>query len=64
MRSTLKPPRGARQLTLFRPLRDEPNWEAVPVEIQQQVLRLLAHLLRDHAAHRPGEHAPQEDRDE
>jgi NAD(P)-dependent dehydrogenase (short-subunit alcohol dehydrogenase family) len=35
---------------LFRSTRNEPGWEWVPLEIQQQVLRLLARMLRD----RPG----------
>lgn len=64
MPSTSKPAQRAIQLTLFRPTRNEPSWEAVPPEVRQQVLRLLARLLRDHAAHRHGERMLQEDRDE
>ncbi|MGH8846721.1 MAG: hypothetical protein ACREXQ_05690, partial [Polaromonas sp.] len=64
MSTTLKSPRRAIQLTLFRPVRNEPGWESVPIEIQQQVLRLVARMLRDHVARQGGEPAPQEDRDE
>ena len=63
MPSTLKPPRAI-QLALFRPSRNEPSWEAIPIEIQPQVLRLLARLLRDHVARRHDQAVPQEDRDE
>jgi len=64
MQSTLKPPQRAIQLVLFRPAHKGPSWSAVPIEIQQQVLRLLARMLRDHVARRRGEPALQEDRDE
>ena len=63
MPSTLKPPRAI-QLTLFRPCRNEPSWEAIPIEVQSQVLRLLARLLRDHVARQHGQVTPREDRDE
>ena len=36
----------------------------LPIEVQQQVLRLLSRMLRDHVARRRGEPALQEDRDE
>ena len=52
------------QLALFRPSRNEPSWEAVPIEIQQQVLSLLACMLREHAAREHGELVLPEDRDE
>lgn len=51
MPSTLKPPpRRTMQLTLFQPTRNEPNWEAVPTELRQQVVHLLARMLREHLA--------------
>ena len=43
---------------LFRPARNEPNWQVVPPKIQQQVLRLLARILRDHIVRWPGEPMP------
>jgi hypothetical protein len=64
MPSTLKPPQRAIQLVLFRPPRNEPNWNVVPIEVQQQVLRLLARMLRDHVARRHSEPVLQGDRDE
>jgi len=64
MPSTLKLPQRAIQLALFRASRNEPNWNGVPLEVQQQVLRLLSRMLRDHVARRRGEPALQEDRDE
>lgn len=64
MSTALKPPRRAIQLTLFRPARNEPGWESVPIEIQQQVLRLLANMLRGHVTRRGGEPEAQRDRDE
>ena len=64
MPSTLKPAQRAIQLALFRPTRNEPNWNAVPLEVQQQVLRLLARMLREHAARQHGEGLLQEDCDE
>ena len=59
-----KPSRRATQLTLFQWPRQQPNWEAMPMEVQQQVERLLARMLRDHAARKRGVSAPREDRDE
>ena len=64
MPSTLKPPQRAIQLALFRPSRNEPSWGAVPIETQQQVLPLLARMLREHAAREHGELVLPEDRDE
>jgi hypothetical protein len=64
MPSTLKPPQRAIQLALFRASRNEPSWNSIPIEVQQQVLRLLSHMLRDHIARRRGDPALQEDRDE
>ena len=64
MPSTLKPPQRAIQLALFRASRNEPNWNSVPIEVQQQVLRLLSRMLRDHVARRRGDPALREDCDE
>lgn len=65
MPSALKPPpRRTMQLTLFQPTRNEPNWKAVPIELRQQVVHLLARMLREHLA-RPAQGLAQEgDRDE
>lgn len=59
-----QPSRGATQLPLFRWPRQQPSWEAMPIEIRQQVERLLARMLRDHAARKLGVAPPREDRDE
>jgi hypothetical protein len=59
-----KPSREATQLPLFRWHRQQPSWEAMPIEIRQQVERLLARMLRDHAARKLGVASPREDRDE
>jgi len=59
-----KPSRRATQLTLFQWPRQQPNWEAMPMEVQQQVERLLARMLRDHAARKRGVAPHREDRDE
>jgi hypothetical protein len=64
MPSTPKPPQRAIQLKLFRPARNEPSREVVPPEVQQQVLRLLARILRDHTVRWQGEPMPAGDRDE
>ena len=64
MQSAAKPSHRATQLTLFQWSRQEPNWEAMPIEIQQRVERLLARMLRDHAARQRGEASSREDRDE
>ena len=64
MPSTLKLPQRAIQLALFRASRNEPNWNGVPLEVQQQVLRLLSRMLRDHVARRRGDPTLREDRDE
>lgn len=64
MPTTLKSPRRAIQLTLFRPARNESNWESMPFEVQQQVLRLLARMLRDRVARRGDTPVPQGDRHE
>ena len=64
MPSTLKLPQRAIQLALFRASRNEPNWNSVPLEVQQQVLRLLSRMLRDHVARRLGDPTLPEDCDE
>lgn len=64
MPTTLKSPQRAIQMTLFRPARNEPGWESIPIEIQQQVVRLLARMLRDRVARRDGASALQGDHDE
>jgi DNA invertase Pin-like site-specific DNA recombinase len=42
MSSALKLPQRVIQLTLFQPSRNEPSWDALSIEVRQQVLRLLA----------------------
>ena len=64
MSTAPKSPRRAIQLTLFRPAHNELGWESVPIEIQQQIVRLLAQMLRGHVGCRGREPTPQEDRDE
>jgi hypothetical protein len=51
------------QLTLFQATRSAPSWEAVPIELQQQVVHLLARMLREHLA-RPARGTVQGGRDE
>ena len=48
MPTILKSPHQAKQLTLFRSTRNEPAWESMPIEVQQQVVRLLARMVREH----------------
>lgn len=64
MRFAAKLSRRATQLPLFQWPRQQPSWEAMPIEIRQQVERLLARMLRDHAARKLGVAPPREDRDE
>jgi hypothetical protein len=64
MSSALKSPQRAIQLTLFQPSRNEPSWDALSIEVRQQVLRLLARMLRDHFARQCGERVPLGNRDE
>jgi hypothetical protein len=52
------------QLALFRASRNEPSWNSVPLEVQQQLLRLLSRMLRDHVVRRRGDPTLQEDCDE
>lgn len=51
-------------LPLFQPPRSGLSWEAMPLEHRQQVERLLAHMLREHALRRLGEAPAREARDE
>ncbi len=39
----------AAQLKLFQPVQASMRWESLPKEVQQQGVRLLAQLLREHA---------------
>lgn len=64
MPATPKSPRRAIQLTLFRPARNETSWESMPIEVQQQVLHLLARMLRERIARRGDAAVPRGDRDE
>ena len=64
MSLTVKSPQRAIQLVLLRPSRNEPSWEAMPIDVRQQVLRLLARMLREHVACARGEATLQEDRNE
>ncbi len=50
MQTSPKQARRAGQLPLFQPPRQEPSWESMPPEIQQQIERLLARMLREHVA--------------
>jgi hypothetical protein len=49
MPTTVKPAHLATQLRLFQPPRPGLWWEATPLEHRQQVERLLARMLQDHA---------------
>lgn len=49
MRHSPSPQRAA-QLKLFHPPVKSPCWEQLPREIQQQTVRLLARVLREHWA--------------
>jgi hypothetical protein len=44
----LKHPRALKQMTLFRPQSAVPPWTGFPAEVREQVLNLLARLLRRH----------------
>ena len=54
MRNETRPVKAA-QLSLFHPRQVTIRWEALPREIQQQSLRLLARLLREHCARSRGQ---------
>lgn len=64
MSMTAKPPHPATQLTLFQPPRPSLSWETMPLEHRQQIERLLAHLLREHALRPRGSTPAREGRDE
>jgi len=49
MPPTAKPSNRTTQLPLFQPPRSGLSWEATPLEHRQQVERLLARMLREHA---------------
>jgi len=49
MSTTVKAAHLATQLGLFQPPRTDLRWAAMPLEYRQQVERLLARMLRDHA---------------
>ncbi len=55
--------RRATQLPLFPSRCLVPNWDSMPPEIQQHIERLLARMLREHAARLSGA-VPQGDSDE
>ena len=63
MQQFLKP-RPAMQLQLFRPAPSGPQWAQLPREIQQQSVKLLARLLREHWARRHRLQPAEEARDE
>jgi hypothetical protein len=53
------------QLKLFHPTIVAPTWERMPREIQEQTVRLLSRLLREHwASRREGKQPAREARDE
>lgn len=54
MPATAKPSHPATQLTLFQAPRPDLSWAAMPLEHRQQVERLLARLLREHALRQVG----------
>jgi hypothetical protein len=64
MSTTVKPAHLATQLRLFQPPRPDLQWAGTPLEHRQQVERLLARMLRDHALRRRAGAPAQEGRDE
>jgi hypothetical protein len=64
MPTTAKPSHPATQLTLFQPPRPGLLWEATPLDHRQQVERLLARMLREHALRLGGAEPVREARDE
>jgi hypothetical protein len=58
MPATTKPSHPATQLRLFQPPRPVLSWEATPIEYRQDVERLLARMLREHAMRRRGGESP------
>jgi hypothetical protein len=57
-------PQRALQLKLFHPRLNSPCWEQLPPEIRQQIVRLLARLLRERALIARASHPIKEARDE
>ena len=57
-------PRPTMQLQLFRPAPSGPHWAQLPRAIQQQSVKLLARLLREHWARRHRVQRAEEARDE
>ena len=64
MSTTATPSHRVMQLTLFQPPRPSLSWEATPIEHRQQVERLLARMLREHALRQCGGAPAREARDE
>ena len=64
MSMTAKPSHPATQLTLFQPPRPSLSWAAMPIDHRQQIERLLAHMLREHALRQRGSTPAREGRDE
>jgi hypothetical protein len=60
MQRSSKPPRAA-QLKLFHPPIKAPCWNTLPSEFRQQILPLLARLLREHNAREGARGAAKED---
>jgi len=64
MPATAKPSQPATQLTLFQPPRPGLSWEMTPLEHRQEVERLLARMLREHALRHVGAAPAREAHDE
>jgi hypothetical protein len=64
MSTTATASRRVTQLTLFQPPPPGLSWEATPLEHRQQVERLLARMLREHALRQRGRATEREARDE
>jgi hypothetical protein len=64
MSITAKPSHPATQLTLFQPPRPSLSWEVMPIDHRQQIERLLAHMLREHALRQRRSTRAREGRDE
>ena len=48
-----KPPQRATQLPLFQASPQQAQWGSMPVETRQQIERLIARMLCEHAARHP-----------
>jgi hypothetical protein len=64
MPTTARPSHPVKQLTLFQTPRPGVSWEAMPLEHRQEVERLLARMLREHARRQLGWPPAREARDE